>query len=227
MEKLFQTIPAEASSEAIDRMILGYFERTRATAADTGTEVAPPLESVRADLRPQLLPAEYLRDMRDAVAREFVDGLNVVYVIDEPGHYAFVRRAYLDAWAISADELDSIAINNLEHAYRGTIVRANSLRVLKSGAWATIKVPDGYASARFLVPKFRAVIRAAVGGDPYFVAFPNRNYLIAWSRDIAGVHVLTTHIREQFEGMAYPLSPTPYRVAGATVRPAAAATGGQ
>ncbi len=74
------------------------------------------------------------------------------------------------------------------------------------GKWLAISENDGYAAARILVPSVRTRI-AELLGETFFIAFPNRDFLVAWSRDYAYHLKFAARVKEDFESRNHPLSP--------------------
>jgi hypothetical protein len=70
-------------------------------------------------LRPQIVPADYLHQTGDLVHRGFSAGLVLAYAIDEKERYELIRQPDIDSWNVGQTEIEARAIANLEAVSAG------------------------------------------------------------------------------------------------------------
>jgi|GEM_PF-5825971 len=228
LDNLRRTI-AETGAEgaSIDAMILQFFGLAWAEAIQGPTgpapASAPPSGDIAASdgelpgrddsigrLRPQLVPSDYEDQVGRKNLETLVSGIEIAIVIDEPERYTFVLDRHIDSWAVRREELRARALENLS-------ARSGSLEIESqppsdpdlAGRWLSIDTKDGFAAARILLPKVRKKISEELG-ETFFVAFPNRDFLVAWSRDFAYHLDFVERVQSDFESRPHPLSPEVY-----------------
>ena len=77
-------------------------------------------------LRPQIVPADYLQQTGDLVHRGFLAGLVVAYAIDEKERYELIRQPDIDSWNVGQTEIEARAIANLEAVSAGVSLSPRS-----------------------------------------------------------------------------------------------------
>jgi hypothetical protein len=101
--------------------------------------------------------------------------LHAALVLAYEGKSRFVRAADLEGWSLSSADALAIATANLTS-------RARPPRVTKlettEGSMLVVRTGDGLDSARLLLPDLRAAFGGGLG-DPYLVAVPHRDVLLA------------------------------------------------
>jgi hypothetical protein len=166
---------------------------------------------VSSRLLPVLVPREYAA--RFGIAeRRFVGDISEVLVVDDPDSVRYVLRDDLSRWQLSFEAVEAIALSALGKAARGVQFKpqrpADPTRL---GRFVTSVVLDGYDAARLLLPEVRRSLGEQLG-YPYFVAIPNRDFLVAWSNDYAFAAEFEARVRHDFKNRNYPISPEVYRV---------------
>jgi hypothetical protein len=134
-------------------------------------------------IRPQIAPADYLKQAGDLVHRTFFAGLIVAYAIDEKERYELIRQPDIDSWHVGQPEIEARAIDNLEAVSGGISLSPRSNP--DGGAFVAVSTTDGYAAARVLLPQFMRRVRQALNTSLIFAGIPNRDFLIAWTPDFA------------------------------------------
>lgn len=170
-------------------------------------QLMPELSVASQRIMPMLYPADETDgSLKDFVQLPWVAGLNIMFVLDEDDTYRFVHKSMLDAWQISVDDLQEIAMENLaEYA------RDNPLEVSLVGEDGDPRMlvpvnPNAYNSVRLLGPELHQRLRQLLGAE-LVVGIPNRDFFVAVSLNHPN---LIGEIREQvardFRSMHHPLT---------------------
>jgi uncharacterized protein YtpQ (UPF0354 family) len=157
---------------------------------------------------PQVVPPTLLsfcrRDDRELAAVEFIDGLAVAFVLDEPDRYAYLHKRVADQWGVTETDLLTAAIQNLH----GMELEDPPFYQLGTGihltlAWETF---DGYDASRVLLTRELNEMAAVVAGNPV-IGLPHRDYMVMFGdADPDYVTVMADRIREMFEEHSYPIT---------------------
>lgn len=217
---------SQARRSEIDRRLLGeYEEARRRAAAEQGLAAGetPSWEEARTRLRPQLVPSDFGANNPDLLRRAFLPGVDLAYAIDEVERYALVLTPQAASWGVGEDDLYAVALANLAAACEpGKLAVTLPSEPGGEGRWVALDSDDGYAAARVLVPAMRQRL-AALLGEPFYVALPNRDFLVAWSRDSSFHAAFAERARQDFAHKHHPLSPEVFVAAAEEIRPATAA----
>lgn len=207
-----------AEGAVADAMILQFFglamaesiQRRQEAGQQSPVADASTWEAASKRLRPQLVPADYRKQHKGLLTDEFLPGIEVAWVLDEPDRYIFVLKHHLKQWKISRQQLEQQALANLSAASSQLKFEAEAPEDTDlPGRWLAIAEGDGYDAARYLVPEIRRKISELLG-ETFFVAFPNRDFLVAWSRDYAYHLSFVGRVEEDFQNRHHPLSPEIY-----------------
>lgn len=176
-------------------------------------------EANRAKIMPQVVPPTLIdfcrKDRRDLAAVEFIEGLAIAFVIDEPERYAYIHSAVAQRWGVSQTELLATAIQNLQGLSRedGSFYQIGTDTHLNL-VWETF---DGYDASRILLSRELGEMATRVAGNPV-IGIPHRDYLVMFGdADPDFVTVMADRIREYFEGHSYPISPRLFTLVGGTI----------
>lgn len=157
-------------------------------------------------IRPQLAPVVYL-DKADLAHHQLDAHMVATYVIDTKEAYHYVTNDKLKQWNVDMEQLATTAQANLVAASVNLPMRINN----EAEKFIIVDVKDGYDAARILAQDFRAFVAGQLG-EPFFVAMPNRDYLIMWSgknsKDFA--IKVSENIALEYKQTAYPLSPNTF-----------------
>jgi uncharacterized protein YtpQ (UPF0354 family) len=158
-----------------------------------------------AEVRDQLLPMLKRRSdvekTPDPAFTRFHD-LDVVYAVQRNHSFTVVTKDDLEHWGRSLDQIDSLALANLERQTN----EEEKLRCEPTGGqelcgWAS---GDGYDATRMLVPGLRQQIRKELGG-PAVYAVPLESVYVALTRNYASV--IRGKVLQEFTTGKNPLSP--------------------
>lgn len=170
------------------------------------------LEAVRERIFPMLKPGASLEAVsasladpdRRPVYRPWEAGLVIALVLDAPGSVTFLRQCDLARWGTDFDSLLELALENLEAASEGLPLKmSRSPDEDSPSAFIVIDSGDGYDATRILLPRQRDFL-AEVLGPEYLVGIPNRDFLIAFTFDLA--RQFAPLIRDDARQRQYPLT---------------------
>ncbi|MEO2013110.1 MAG: DUF1444 family protein [Fuerstiella sp.] len=170
-------------------------------------QLMPPLAEISDRVMPMLYPeTEADTTLKDFVKMPWVCGLAVMFVLDEDDTYRFVHSKMLQSWQISEDELQSLAMDNLN-----TYARNNPLEVTVIGedndARMLVPVsPNAYNSVRLLGPELHGRLRKLLGAE-LVVGVPNRDFFVAVSLNHPNlVSDVQQRVIEDYQSMHHPLT---------------------
>ena len=195
----------ETSDEEFATMIEDHFGPILRNQTPSLDELS--LDDIRDQLRPQVMPADYVTAAPlPIVSFPFATGVAVGIVADFPQTYAYVRKVDLERWDVSSRELYELALENLE-AISGSI----DIQLIGGGpeTFLAIDSGDGYDAARILIPGLQDFIASHLG-ETFRFGMPNRDFLICWRLDCSpDFHQqLATKIAEDHSERPYALSPS-------------------
>jgi uncharacterized protein YtpQ (UPF0354 family) len=157
-------------------------------------------------VRDQLMPmlkrrVDVSRIENDPAVTQF-DNLDVVYAVQGDHYFTVATKDDLARWGQSVDEIDSLALSNLEKKTNAN----QKLLCEPSGGqklcgWAS---GDGYDASRMLVPGLRRQIVKELGG-PAVYAVPLESVFVALTRNYASV--IKGNVLQEFTTGKNPLSP--------------------
>jgi uncharacterized protein YtpQ (UPF0354 family) len=157
-------------------------------------------------MRDQLMPmlkrrVDVSRIENDPAVTQF-DNLDVVYAVQGDHYFTVATKDDLARWGQSVDEIDSLALSNLEKKTNAN----QKLLCEPSGGqklcgWAS---GDGYDASRMLVPGLRRQIVKELGG-PAVYAVPLESVFVALTRNYASV--IKGKVLQEFTTGKNPLSP--------------------
>lgn len=177
----------------------------------TGNAATPRLDDVKSHLRPTLVPHDYARRF-ELSGKVFADDLWEALVIDSPQSTRYVRTLDLSAWQVELNPLLHLAESALWQDIRALPLIAESpTDSAKPGKFIGVDTHDGYAAARLALPEFRDALAKELS-YPFYAAVPNRDFLIAWSKDYAFADQFAAKVSEDFRTRSHPISSRVYRV---------------
>ena len=157
-------------------------------------------------VRDQLMPmlkrrVDVSRIENDPAVTQF-DDLDVIYAVQGDHYFTVATKDDLARWGQSVDEIDSLALSNLEKKTNAN----QKLLCEPSGGqklcgWAS---GDGYDASRMLVPGLRRQIVKELGG-PAVYAVPLESVFVALTRNYASV--IKGKVLQEFTTGKNPLSP--------------------
>lgn len=183
-------------------------------------------EQAKPRLRLQIAPSDYVDNIavklkKKLVHRPLSPYIIVAYAIDAPDSLSYVTEDQLEMWKIDVDTLHALARANLDAAAADTLI-APKTSSSGPGNYVTVSSPDGYAAAHALSPAFMARLHAALGSN-IVVAVPNRDFLVAWSRDFTNRAEFARLVARDYGQRPHPLSPELFVATEAGLRSATAA----
>ena len=158
------------------------------------------------EVRDQLMPmlkrsVDVSRIENDPAVRRF-DDLDVIYAVQGDHYFTVATKDDLARWGQSVDEIDSLALSNLEkQTNKNQKLLCEPSGGQKLCGWAS---GDGYDASRMLVPGLRRQIVKELGG-PAVYAVPLESVFVALTRNYASV--IKGKVLQEFTTGKNPLSP--------------------
>ncbi len=172
------------------------------------SKISPKLENIRERIMPMLYP-DHVRSAqyKEFVCQPWVGDLAVLYVVDEPQAYWFIRADLLPIWNLSVEDLHEIAMQNLEAYFDENVMELVVTGDEEEGPKLVLpQRPDAYNTARLLSPSFHESMQEILGRE-FVVGIPNRDFFVALSLDSEEMIDQIRHkVAEDFDRMDHPLS---------------------
>lgn len=170
-------------------------------------QLMPPLD----DIADRIMPMLYPEFDADANLAEFaqvpwVGGLTIMFVLDEDSTYRFVHKKMLETWELTIDDLEELAMENLE-----LYARDNPLEVTLIGEGDDPRMlvpvqPNAYNSVRLLGDHLHSRLRQMLGPE-LIVGVPNRDFFVAVSLKYPQlVGQVRQRVIEDYQSMHHPLT---------------------
>lgn len=184
--------------------------RLRPTVASTLKEHLPAelsWDANSARVMPMLLPEEEVTQWQPSlVCSDWIAGLKIAYVLDEPESYRYINQPLFNRWGISLDQIHEQALKNLDGYFRNRPMEiAASQNLDETQVLLPVKA-DAYNTSRLLSESFQKTLREYLGRE-YAVGIPSRDLFVAMRIDHS--HLLSDvrqKIIEDFPTREFPLS---------------------
>jgi hypothetical protein len=170
-------------------------------------QLMPPLEDVADRIMPMLYPeTDADSSLAEFVSVPWVGGLTIMFVLDEDSTYRFVHMKMLEMWQLSVDDLEELAMENLE-----LYARDNPLEVTLIGEGDDPRMlvpvqPNAYNSVRLLGDHLHSRLRQMLGAE-LVVGVPNRDFFVAVSlKHPQLVGQVQQRVIEDYQSMHHPLT---------------------
>ena len=144
--------------------------------------------------------------LAEFVSVPWVGGLTIMFVLDEDSTYRFVHMKMLEMWQLSVDDLEELAMENLE-----LYARDNPLEVTLIGEGDDPRMlvpvqPNAYNSVRLLGDHLHSRLRQMLGAE-LVVGVPNRDFFVAVSlKHPQLVGQVQQRVIEDYQSMHHPLT---------------------
>lgn len=164
-------------------------------------------EAIRTRIMPMLcVEGRATQFQGQLISHEWVAGLSVTYVLDEPHSYRYLHRDLFQSWGISMEELHQQAVVNLERYFEATPMQ---FAVSENTDAARLLLPvraDAYNASRLLSEKFQQKLRDELGQE-FAVGVPSRDFFVAASLNSDGtLDWMRQRITDDFQQLDHPLS---------------------
>lgn len=170
-------------------------------------QLMPPLDDIADRIMPMLYPEiDADSDLSDFVQVPWVGGLTIMFVLDEDSTYRFVHKKMLEKWELPLDDLEELAMENLE-----LYARDNPLEVTLIGEGHDPRMlvpvqPNAYNSVRLLGDHLHSRLRQMLGAE-LVVGVPNRDFFVAVSlKHPQLVGQVRQRVIEDYQSMHHPLT---------------------
>lgn len=197
--------PSECDAE------INSFAKRIVSAIHNGTQTLP---FVAEKVLPVLRHKEFVRSSQESiggdrkkrlVTRAFLNGIEVMYVLDSPTSVSFLNFGDLESVGISPETLHELAVSNTR------TLKPLPIEPLRDtmGVYFAIAV-DGLGTSRIFDAQFWIRVETQVGG-PAVIATPTRDWILAAkSSDVRAVNALRTIAGRIVRGEPYAVSDTPF-----------------
>lgn len=136
--------------------------------------------TVRDYIMPSLATTEELTKLpQDVAGEEWVNGLHVVYLLDERGTTRPVTLPDCRRWRLDVDALHEQAVANLVNRSHEITMEGSRTEGYTMLALST---PDAYNATRVLLPDLHKKLREYLG-PTFYAAMPNREFLLAFNSE--------------------------------------------
>ena len=202
----------EADEQDLRELVASHFSRMAQLAELHGANDSPAWSIIQPRLRPQIMPAEFTRQVPivhlplGAVTEDAAEDADVLIgiALDSEAGYSYVRLEDAALWGRTPVELFEAALENLKEASR----ELPMAMFPEPNLAIVIETKDGYDAARILIPDLREFVARKLGA-PFYAGIPNRDFLIMWSQGASQVFqtFCRQKIAEDFGQQDHPLSP--------------------
>jgi uncharacterized protein YtpQ (UPF0354 family) len=205
----YQATSELTDTEEIETLLTAFL---RALPMDMPSLDTVDMETVRERIFPMLKSSAFLEVANSTVAdadkqpvyRPWESDLIVTLVLDTPSNVTYLRACDLARWNIDFDALLTVALDNLEAESEGLPLKMGRPEEEdKDSAFIVIDSGDGYDATRILLRRQRSFLAEYLGPE-YLVGVPNRDFLIAFTFDLA--KQFAPIIRDDAHQRQYPLS---------------------
>jgi hypothetical protein len=170
-------------------------------------QLLPPLDTVADRIMPMLYPAEDAGSSLEAFARiPWVGGLTIMFVIDEDDTYRFVHSSMLKKWKTSLDDLQQLAMNNLDEYARAHPLEVSLIGTQDDPRMLVPLEQNAYNSVRLLGGDLHVRLRQILGPE-LVVGIPNRDFFVAVSLEHPRlISQIQQQVLQDFQSMHHPLT---------------------
>ena len=170
-------------------------------------QLMPQLITVSDRIMPMLYPeAEADSSLAEFVRIPWVGGLSVMFVLDEDDTYRFVHSRMLETWQLSVDELEQLAMKNLEEYSRQNPLEVTLIGDDDDPRMLVPVEPNAYNSVRLLGHHLHGRLRQFLGAE-LVVGVPNRDFFVAVSLNHPQlVGQVQQRVIQDYQSMHHPLT---------------------
>lgn len=200
--KEYQQAPERFEEIALSRARL-------ASAAERAIALPTELawETNRSRVMPMLLPEDEVRQWHPGlVCSDWIAGLKIAYVLDEPESYRYINLPLFQRWGISLERIHQQALENLEGYFESRPMEIAASQNLDATQVLLPVRADAYNTSRLLSESFQKTLREYLGRE-YAVGIPSRDLFVAMRIDqFPLVSEIREKIMEDFPTREFPLS---------------------
>lgn len=170
-------------------------------------QLLPPLDTVADRIMPMLYPSEDAGSSLEAFARiPWVGGLTIMFVIDEDDTYRFVHSSMLKKWETSLDDLQRLAMDNLDEYARTHPLEVSLIGTQDDPRMLVPLEQNAYNSVRLLGGDLHVRLRQILGPE-LVVGIPNRDFFVAVSLEHPRlISQIQQQVLQDFQSMHHPLT---------------------
>jgi len=163
---------------------------------------------IETQVRPQLVPAAMAKQF-DIKIFPFAEPIASCVVVKKDNHQMYIRGEDLKRWNVTPEDVLNRAVVNLDSDKVETEVTITD----GTDRFIGLESHDGFDAARILLPRVRELASKKLG-LPYLAGFPNRDFLILWSKECSSrfQDYAIEKIETDFSIQNYPLTALKFEV---------------
>jgi hypothetical protein len=195
-----------AAPDRFDELASQILQRAEQFQSISQQKLNPTLDAVRERIMPMLYPRnQWQGKFPQHVGRVWVGPLAILYVVDQPDTYWYIREELLEKWELSPEQLHDLALSNLTVYWE---VSPMQLHVVAGERGPSMVLPakhDTYNAVRFLCPEFRDQLLELFGRE-FVIGLPSRDFFAATaveSREV--LQHFQQQVRSDFATSDHPL----------------------
>lgn len=201
LENLYRIIllQPDRADRHIDRWMVELLR-----AAEGSPDQTAGFEEVKARIMPMVL-ADNATDKEGAmVSQVLLQGLRVVYALDNDRTIAYIPQQVFDSWGVSLETLHETALDNLVDRSReiGGQAAQDEDGTINLVILQTL---DGYDASRILLPSLHDRLKRFLG-SPFAAGIPNRDILLCFRNEPEMIARLEKQIATDFKEMPHQIS---------------------
>lgn len=168
-----------AAPDRFDELAGQILKRAEQFQSISQQKLNPTLDAVRERIMPMLYPRrQWQGQFPQHVGQPWVGPLAVLYVVDQPDTYWYIREELLEKWGLSPEQLHELALSNLTVYWE---VSPMQLHVAAGKHGPSMVLPtrhDTYNAVRFLCPEFRDQLLELFRRE-FVIGLPSRDFFAA------------------------------------------------
>lgn len=197
----------QQTPERFEEITLARFRPAVATGGKSRLPSELAWENCSSRVMPMLLPEQEVALWQPGLASiDWIAGLKIVYVLDEPETYRYINLPLFNRWGISLEEIHNQALQNLDDYFKNRPMEIAASQHLEATQILLPVKADAYNTSRILSESFQKVLREYLGRE-YAVGIPSRDLFVAMRIDRSQlVSDIRQKIMEDFPTREFPLS---------------------
>ena len=175
-------------------------------AGEASSVTTMSLDFARPRIMPRIQPVSIFEHLDERMVAHvpFVNETVIVFVTDLPQMTISITTEQLVRWRLDIDEVEQIALQNLDNYVPELEVQFVESR--EGGRAAILSEQDGYDAARLLLSNLYERLAPQLGGN-FHVATPARDMFVALSSGPSEfVDRVTDRVRQDYKRLPYPIT---------------------
>ena len=201
LENLYRIILLQP--ERVDRHIDRWMVELLRAAEGSPDQTAG-FEEVKDRIMPMVLSDSATDKEGAMVSQALLQGLRVVYALDNDRTIAYIPQQAFDSWGVSLEQLHQTALDNLVDRSReiGGQAAQDEDGTINLVILQTL---DGYDASRLLLPSLHDRLKRFLG-SPFAAGIPNRDILLCFRNEPEMISRLEKQIATDYKEMPHQIS---------------------